>query len=133
MIENVDESHLRRAAWLFPRYLLAMNVFVLPVAFGGLLHFPGRSLDADTFVLTLPMAFHAEGLALFVFIGGLSAATGMVIVETIALSTMVCNDLVMPILLRIKALKLTQQRDISVLLLDIRRAAIVAIVLGGYS
>jgi Na+/proline symporter/signal transduction histidine kinase len=132
VIENVDEEHLKRAMWLFPLYMLAMNLFVLPVAFGGLLHFPPGYVDADTFVLTLPMAHKAEGLALLVFIGGLSAATGMVIVETIALSTMVCNDLVMPILLRIKALRLTQQRDISSLLLDIRRATIIAILMGGY-
>ncbi len=132
VIENVDEKHLKRAMWLFPLYMLAMNVFVLPVAFGGLLHFPPGYVDADTFVLTLPMAHKAEALALLVFIGGLSAATGMVIVETIALSTMVCNDLVMPILLRIPALRLTQQRDISNLLLDIRRAAIIAILMGGY-
>ena len=132
VIENVDEKHLKRAMWLFPLYMLAMNLFVLPVAFGGLLHFPPGYVDADTFVLTLPMAHKAEGLALLVFIGGLSAATGMVIVETIALSTMVCNDLVMPILLRIKALRLTQQRDLSSLLLDIRRATIIAILMGGY-
>ena len=132
VIENVDENHLKRAMWLFPLYMLAMNIFVLPVAFGGLLHFPPGQVDADTFVLTLPMAFKAEGLALLVFIGGLSAATGMVIVETIALSTMVCNDLVMPILLRIKAFGLARSRDLSSLLLDIRRAAIVAILMGGY-
>jgi Na+/proline symporter/signal transduction histidine kinase len=132
VIENVDEKHLKRAMWLFPLYMLAMNLFVLPVAFGGLLHFPPGYVDADTFVLTLPMAHRAEGLALLVFIGGLSAATGMVIVETIALSTMVCNDLVMPILLRIRALRLTEQRDLSSLFLDIRRAAIVAIIMGGY-
>jgi Na+/proline symporter/nitrogen-specific signal transduction histidine kinase len=131
VIENVDEKHLKRAMWLFPTYMLAMNVFVLPVAFGGLLHFP-QGVDADTFVLTLPMAHHAELLALLVFIGGLSAATGMVIVETIALSTMVCNDLVMPVLLRVRLLGLTEQRDISPLVLDIRRAAIVAILMGGY-
>jgi len=132
VIENTDERHLRRAAWLFPLYMLAINIFVLPIAFGGLLHFPQGDVDADTFVLTLPMVERAEGLALFVFIGGLSAATGMVIVETIALSTMVCNDLVMPLLLRIRAFRLTQQRDLSSLLLDIRRAAIVAILMGGY-
>ena len=90
------------------------------------------NVDADTFVLTLPMTQKAEGLALFVFIGGLSAATGMVIVETIALSTMVCNDLVMPLLLRIRAFRLTEQRDLSSLLLDIRRAAIIALLMGGY-
>ena len=66
------------------------------------MHFPAAGVDPDTFVLTLPMAEKQEALALLVFIGGLSAATGMVIVETIALSTMVCNDLVMPVLLRMR-------------------------------
>ena len=132
VIENVDEKHLKRAVWLFPLYMLAINLFVLPIAFGGLLHFPPGYVNPDTFVLTLPMAHQAEGLALLVFIGGLSAATGMVIVETIALSTMVCNDLVMPVLLRMKRLRLTERKDLSRLLLDIRRAAIVAILLGGY-
>jgi signal transduction histidine kinase len=89
-------------------------------------------VDADTFVLTLPMAHQQEALALFVFIGGLSAATGMVIVETIALSTMVCNDLVMPLLLRMRWLGLAEKADLSGLLLEIRRWAI-AIILGlGY-
>src|SRR5229473_6666060 len=132
VIENLDEKHLNRAIWLFPLYMLAINVFVLPIAFGGLLHFPGGRVDADTFVLTLPMAEKQEWLALLVFIGGLSAATGMVIVETIALSTMVCNDLVMPVLLRLKALRLTERRDLSGLLLGIRRGAIVLILVLGY-
>ncbi|MCL4688642.1 MAG: sensor histidine kinase [Burkholderiales bacterium] len=132
VIENTDERHLKRAAWLFPLYMLAINVFVLPIAFGGALHFPAGEVDADTFVLTLPMAQKAEGVALLVFIGGLSAATGMVIVETIALSTMICNDLVMPLLLRIRAFRLTEMRDLSSLLLDIRRAAIIALLMGGY-
>src|SRR5439155_114650 len=82
--------------------MVAINLFVLPIAFGGRLAFPEGNVDADTFVLTLPMVFQQEGIALLVFIGGLSAATGMVIVETIALSTMVCNDLAMPTLLRWK-------------------------------
>ena len=56
VIENVDEKHLNKAIWLFPLYMLAINVFVLPIAFGGLLRFPDGSVDADTFVLTLPMA-----------------------------------------------------------------------------
>ena len=93
-------QHLRRATWAFPAYLLLINIFVIPIAIGGLLHFGQGTVDPDTFVLTLPMAHDNAALALFVFIGGLSAATGMVIVEAIALSTMVCNDLVMPMLLR---------------------------------
>jgi len=132
VVENVDERHLTKAIWLFPLYLLAINVFVLPIAFGGLLHFPDGVVDADTFVLTLPIAERHAWLALFAFIGGLSAATGMVIVETIALSTMVCNDLVMPVLLRLKALRLTERRDLSGLLLGIRRGAIVLILVLGY-
>src|SRR5712691_4173014 len=132
VIENLDEKHLNRAIWLFPLYMLAINVFVLPIAFGGLLHFPGGRVDADTFVLTLPMAEKQEWLALLVFIGGLSAATGMVIVETIALSTMVCNDLVMPVLLRLRRLRLNVRKDLTRLLLGIRRGAIVLILLLGY-
>src|SRR6476659_1751223 len=132
VIENVDERHLNKAIWLFPLYMMAINVFVLPIAFGGLLRFPDGSVDADTFVLTLPMAERSELLALLVFIGGLSAATGMVIVETIALSTMVCNDLVMPVLLRMRRLRLNERADLTRLLLGIRRGAIVLILLLGY-
>src|SRR5216117_2335277 len=132
VIENVSEKHLNKAIWLFPLYMLAINVFVLPIAFGGLLQFPDGNVDADTFVLTLPMAEKRELLALLVFIGGLSAATGMVIVETIALSTMVCNDLVMPVLLRLRRLRLNERPDLTGLLLGIRRGAIVLILLLGY-
>ncbi|MFO1412607.1 MAG: sensor histidine kinase [Burkholderiales bacterium] len=132
VVENVNEQHLKKAAWLFPLYMLAMNVFVVPIAFGGAMHFAGTKVDPDTFVLTLPMAQQHHALALLVFIGGLSAATGMVIVETIALSTMVCNDLVMPVLLRLPASGVASQRDLTGLLLGIRRGAIVGIVLLGY-
>src|SRR5207249_3562709 len=89
-------------------------------------------VDSDTYVLTIPMAEKNEWLALLVFIGGLSAATGMVIVETIALSTMACNDLVMPVLLRLSSLRLNERPDLTGLLLGIRRGAIVLIVLLGY-
>ncbi len=135
VVENVNEDHVRKAAWLFPLYLLVINLFVLPLALGGnlLLPSPAFNVDPDTFVLTVPMAQRQEGLALFVFVGGLSAATGMVIVATIALSTMVCNDLVMPVLLRIKALGLTARKDLSGLLLAIRRGTIVLVLLLGYS
>ncbi len=132
VVENVDERHLEKATWLFPLYLLLINVFVLPLALGGLLHFSSGGVDADTFVLTLPMAHRQEALALLAYLGGLSAGTGMVIVETIALSTMVCNDLVMPLLLRQGWLRLHQRRDLSGVLLGIRRLAIAAILLLGY-
>ncbi|MBP6500253.1 MAG: histidine kinase, partial [Thauera sp.] len=132
VVENVNEQHLRRATWAFPAYLLLINIFVIPIAIGGLLHFGQGTVDPDTFVLTLPMAHDNAALALFVFIGGLSAATGMVIVEAIALSTMVCNDLVMPMLLRSRRLNLARERDLTGLLLGIRRGAIVGLLLLGY-
>lgn len=140
VVENVDERHLKRAAWAFPAYLLAINVFVLPIAFGGLLYFAGNAVNADTFVLSLPLAEGQQLLALVAFIGGLSAATGMVIVEAIAVSTMVCNDLVMPWLLRTEAFRGRRAGgdgqpaagDLTGWLLGIRRVAIVAILLLGY-
>jgi Na+/proline symporter/nitrogen-specific signal transduction histidine kinase len=131
VVENVDEDHLRKATWLFPLYLFLINIFVLPIALGGLMLF-GPGVDADTFVLTLPMAQQQEAIAVFAFVGGLSAGTGMVIVETIALSTMVCNDLVMPVLLRWKSLRLNERHDLSRLLLLIRRCAITGILVLGY-
>ena len=131
-VENLDERHLGKAVWLFPLYLLIINIFVLPIALAGLLMFSGDTVDADTFVLTVPMIEGQEMLTLFAFIGGLSAATGMVIVATIALSTMVCNDLVMPVLLRLTWLRLTEKGDLSGLLLAIRRGSIVFILLIGY-
>jgi Na+/proline symporter/signal transduction histidine kinase len=133
VVENVNENHVIKAVWLFPLYLLAINIFVLPIAFGGLMQFSEGNVDADTFVLTLPMNAKQEALALFAFIGGLSAATGMVIVETIALSTMICNDLVMPVLLRWKTLALSTRGDVTGLLLAIRRGAIVLLMILGYA
>jgi len=100
VVENVDEQHLRKAAWLFPLYMLVINLFVLPIAFAGRLHFADGRVDADSFVLALPLSDGAPWLALVVFLGGVSAATGMVIVETVALSTMMSNELVLPALMR---------------------------------
>ena len=133
VVENVDERHLRRAAWVFPLYLLLINLFVLPIAIGGLLLFgPGR-MDPEAFVLSLPLAHGQPALALLAFVGGLSAATGMVIVEVIAVSGMVCNDLVMPLLLRTRRLRARAGGDLTGLLLGIRRAAIVLVLLLGYA
>ncbi len=134
VVECADERHVARAAWLFPLYLLAINLFVLPIALGGSLLFAdsARAVDPDTYVLTVPMADRRPDLALLAFIGGLSAATGMVIVATVALSTMVCNDLVMPVLLRVRALGLWRRGELGGVLLAIRRLSIVGVLLLGY-
>lgn len=131
VVENVDEDHLRRATWMFPLYLVAINLLVIPIALAGVL-LSGSSFGADRFVLTLPLSADLAALPLLVFIGGLSAATGMVIVETIALSTMVSNQLVMPWLLRWKWLHLDPDRDLSRWILGVRRVAILLILLLGY-
>ena len=132
VVENVNEDHLKKAIWLFPLYLLAINIFVLPVALAGMLEFSGRSVDADTYVLQLPLAHHQTQLTLLAFLGGISAATSMVIVETIALSTMISNNLIMPILLHIPSLKLNERSDLSSWLIAIRHASIVLTILLGY-
>jgi Na+/proline symporter/nitrogen-specific signal transduction histidine kinase len=131
VVENSDERHITRAMWLFPLYLLLINLFVIPIAVAGRLTFGDTAVDADSFVLTIPMAHQQPWLALFVFIGGLSAATGMVIVETIALSTMVSNDLMLPALLR-RWRGLPRDADMGRLMLRIRRGAIIAILLLGW-
>ena len=132
VVENVNETHIRKAIWLFPLYLFAINLFVLPIALGGRLIFSDGRMDADTFVLALPMIEQMPTLALLAFLGGLSAATSMILFETITLSTMVCNDVVMPILLRANPRWLAGRTDLSGLLLAIRRVGIAAMILLGY-
>ena len=135
VVENVDERHLRRAVWVFPLYLLLINLFVLPIALGGLLYFGAGRMNPETFVLSLPLAEGRSLLALLAFVGGLSAATGMIIVEAIAVSTMVCNDLVLPGLLRTRRFATAdagRQRDMTRVLLAVRRGAIMLILLLGY-
>jgi Na+/proline symporter/nitrogen-specific signal transduction histidine kinase len=132
VVENVDERHLKRAVWVFPLYLFLINLFVLPIALGGLMVFGQGNMNPETFVLSLPLAEGYTALALLAFVGGLSAATGMVIVEAIAVSTMVCNDLVMPWLLRTQRFGSSASGNLSALLLGIRRTAILGIMLLGY-
>ena len=127
VVENVDERHVRQAMWMTPLYMLLISVFVLPIAAAGLLRF-GSGAEADTFVLTVPLAAGLDALALLVFVGGLSAATGMIIVETVALSTMVSNSIVVPTLLR-----RGYRGGLARLILVTRRLSIVAILLLGYA
>jgi Na+/proline symporter/nitrogen-specific signal transduction histidine kinase len=128
VVENVDPRHLDRALWLFPAYLIAINLFVVPIALAGLLSVPADT-DPDTLVLALPLSSGFGGLALLAFLGGLSAAASMVIVETVALSTMICNDLAVPMLLRLGWLG----PDTRPVLLGIRRGAIALVVLLGFA
>ncbi len=131
VVENTDRRDLHKAAWLFPLYLVAINLFVIPIAIAGLSRFP-TGVDGDMFVLALPIAAQQEILTVVAFIGGLSAATGMVIVSSVAVSNMISNDLVMPMVLHGRRLGLAERSDMGTLILRIRRMAIVAIMLMGY-
>ena len=100
VVENHDQRDIRTAAWLFPTYLVLINLFVLPLAIAGLKVFPDASFNRDLTVLALPLSAGARGVALLTMVGGISAATGMVVVESVALAITISNDLVMPLLLR---------------------------------
>ncbi len=103
IVENRNARDIVAAAWLFPVYLVLINLFVAPLAIAGLATFADGAIDRDLTVLALPLDAGARGLALTTMIGGLSAATGMVVVDSVALAITVSNDLVMPILLRRRA------------------------------
>jgi signal transduction histidine kinase len=132
VVENMNETHIKKAVWLFPLYLLLINIFVLPIAFGGQLIFSGTSTDADTYVLALPLHFDKPGLGLLVFIGGFSAATSMIIVETIALSTMMSNNIVTPIFLWLQKFKLAKNDNVTQSIIGIRRVSICVILILAY-
>ncbi len=129
VVENTSAREVRKAAWLFPLYLVLINLFVVPIALAGLVRFPAGTVDADMVVLALPLADEAHVIALITFIGGLSAATAMVIVESVAIAIMISNDIAAPILLRRKGL---QQSDLGSQVLMIRRVAIFCTVLLAY-
>lgn len=130
VVENTRASDLNTARKVFPTYLLLMLVFVLPLAYAGQMLIPDA--PADTYVIRLPLSVGAEGMALLAFMGGASAASGMVIVSTIALAIMVSNDLVLPLLLR--RMKMTSRNftQFSGLLLNVRRALIFLILIAAW-
>ncbi len=99
VVENANANDLNSARWVFPTYLLLAAVFVLPIALAGQLLLP-KSLNPDAFVIGLPLAKANSTLAIVAFLGGASAATGMVIMAAVSLSTMLSNDIVLPWLLR---------------------------------
>jgi Na+/proline symporter/nitrogen-specific signal transduction histidine kinase len=133
VVENSDESHLRTASWAFPAYMLAMSLFIVPIALYGLTTMPAGS-NPDMFTLTLPLAAGQDGLALFAFIGGFSSATSMIILESIALSIMVSNHIVVPVMLRFSRDDSTGDGlGVRRLLLNARRLSIILILLLGFS
>ena len=131
VVENDDERHVQIASWAFPVYLMLMSLFVVPIAVVGLKLLPAGS-NPDLFVVSVPLAQGQTGLAVLSFLGGFSSATSMVIVATLALSTMVSNHVVMPIYLSIKPGGASMSGDVRNVILLARRLSILLIIALGY-
>ncbi len=130
VVEARDHRQFKTAMWVMPIYLILTSVIVIPIALSGMVLQPAA--PADMYVLSLPLTAGNNTLAVVAFIGGLSAATGMVIVAAISLSTMICNDLVMPFLIRRRGIEFLNRPDLNNIILSIRRFAILALILGAY-
>lgn len=126
VIENSGEEHIKKAMWLFPVYMFLINLFVVPIAIGGILYTKSTT-GADYFVLNLPLKSGHTWLSLVAFLGGFSAAAGMVMVESVAVSTMFLNHLVMPVVVRLKP-----RGWFPFLLINLKRFGIFLVVFLGY-
>ncbi|MFD2190902.1 NahK/ErcS family hybrid sensor histidine kinase/response regulator [Pistricoccus aurantiacus] len=131
VVENTHQDDARCARWLFPLYLVTIGFFVLPLAAAGLTLFSGSGIEPDAFVLALPMAADQHWLTLLTFIGGFSAATGMVIVAAVAISIMISNEIVIPALFRLRWFD-TKAQDYGRLVLRTRRVTIAVILALAY-
>ncbi|AZQ67428.1 sodium:solute symporter [Silicimonas algicola] len=131
VVENSDERHLAIASWAFPLYLFLMSLFVVPIAVVGLDVLP-EGANPDLFVLTIPLAYDRDALAMLAFLGGFSSATSMVIVAAIALSTMVSNHIVMPIWLNARKGGATVSGDVRTVVIQARRLSIAGVLALGY-
>lgn len=133
VVENTHLDDVRTASWTFPLYLIGINLFVLPVAMVGLSLFPDGTVQADTFMVAIPRELGWSWLAFIAFLGGLSAATGMIIVATLALGTMVSNDVILPLLALNKGLRRRWEANPGPVLIACRRVAVVGIMALAYA
>ena len=131
VVENNDTAHLNTARWVFPLYLLLAALFVLPIALAGQLLLP-PGVSPDTYVISLPMGMGQDWLAMLAFLGGASAAMSMVIVSTIALTIMMCNELVVPVLVRTGVFASRDFSQLKGMLLTVRRSLILMILVLAY-
>jgi Na+/proline symporter/nitrogen-specific signal transduction histidine kinase len=132
VVENTSDEHISRAAWMFPLYLLLINIFVLPIAFAGKMLIPAETSLPDLYVLDLPLQHGESLLALFAALGGFSAGASMVIVSTLALSITISNNMVAPLLVHTSTVRRGWAEDLPKRLLAIRRLSIVIVMLLAY-
>nr|WP_109341049.1 hybrid sensor histidine kinase/response regulator [Saliniradius amylolyticus] len=132
VVDNHNPTHLNMARWLFPLYLLLTIFAIIPIAIAGELTF-GGSVDPDTYLMQLAGSQGSYLLSLMVFTGGISAAGAMIIVSSLALSTMLTNDVILPLLMRNNPKRWLTPHKYSRALLPLRRAVIIIILLMSYA
>ncbi|RCW79241.1 sensor histidine kinase [Paracoccus lutimaris] len=134
VVEANDEDRLHHAGWAFPAYLAAMSFLVLPIAVVGQDMLP-KGTNPDLYVLELPLSQGHDTLAAFAFLGGFSSAMSMVVVSAIAVSTMMANHWLMPLVLRLQSARISgpaAREDLGTFMLNARRMAIVAVIGAGW-
>ena len=130
VVENTDLRHVNVARWVFPVYLTLISLVILPITVAGLSLFPSDAVNADTFVLLIPQSTEQNWLSLLMFIGGFSASTAMIVITTLTLSTMLSNDVVLPLIMKRRLSEPNAQ--VGPLLILVRRIAIVAVILAAW-
>ncbi|CAM4168138.1 PAS domain-containing hybrid sensor histidine kinase/response regulator [Pseudoalteromonas ostreae] len=132
VVDNQNKRHLFTARWAFPLYLLLTAAMILPIATAAIHPQIGNSFSPDSFVLALPLMNNNVLLTTFVFIGGISAATAMIVVATLTLSTMISNDVVLPLMLRRKFKRNLITNSYKPQILLVRRFTIAGILILSY-
>lgn len=93
-VENEKPASLNTAYWLFPLYLLLLNLPIIPILWAG--QHLSLTTAPDFYVLGMTLSLNNQWLSLLTFIGGVSAASAMMIVTSLALSYMCLNHLFLP-------------------------------------
>ncbi len=131
VIENNRESHIKTAVWLFPLYMLLINIFVYPIAWGGNILFDGTDVNADTYSLLIPQFMNNHTITVLVFLGGFSAAISMIVVSSIGLSTMLSNNILIPYGF-LGALQTGNQAENTKRIVNIRKVGIFSLIIISY-
>lgn len=132
VVDNQDRKHLKTARWAFPLYLMLIAAMIIPIGTAAIHPAIGLGISSDSFVLALPLIEGHPFITTFVFIGGLSAATAMIVVATLTLSTMISNDVVLPLLFKRKFKRSLISSNFKSQILLVRRFTIAAILLLSY-
>lgn len=130
-VEAAGDRPDRSMQWVFPVYLLLVSAVIVPIVMAGLVALPSGT-NPDTIVMALPLATGNESLALLVFIGGFSASAGMIVIASVALSTMITNDLIAPLAFRRTLQGSGDRSQLAARLLTVRRGVIASLLFFAY-